>query len=192
MESWGVFGGLSACFLFFFVCLFALNTKTGCNNRRLSKHLIYKTLLVIIYQMGKCIISFGRCLVPSYSSCCAHGESLNLLWVSEGRDQPGRAGSSGGDGLDGRHVWKLLECFFQGRCSSQTPLCPSEFKTKTFGVNGSQLEHISYLLSLVLRARFTFSWVCPLACSSGNLSPTPPPDLDSESNKACWVVALDK
>lgn len=65
-------------------------------------------------------------------------------------------------------------------------------KTKTFGVYCSQLEHISYLLSLMLQARFTFSWVCPLACSSGNLSPTPPPDLDLESNKACWVVALDK
>lgn len=30
-------------------------------------------------------------------------------------------------------------------------------KTKTFGVYCSQLEHISYLLSLVLQARFTFS-----------------------------------
>lgn len=44
-------------------------------------------------------------------------------------------------------------------------------KTKTFGVYDSQLEHISYLLSLMLQARFTFSWVCQLACSSGNLPP---------------------
>lgn len=64
-------------------------------------------------------------------------------------------------------------------------------KTKTFEVYGSQLENI-YLLSLMLQAQFTFSWVCPLGCSSGNLSPTPPPDLDLGSNKTCWVVALDK
>lgn len=65
-------------------------------------------------------------------------------------------------------------------------------KTKTFEVYSSQLENISYLLSLMLQAQFTFSWVRPLGCSSGNLSPTPPPDLDLGSNKTCWVVALDK
>lgn len=65
-------------------------------------------------------------------------------------------------------------------------------KTKTLGVHASQLQHISCLLSLVLQARFTFSWVCRLACSSGNLSPTPPPDLDLRSNKTCRVVVLDK
>lgn len=148
--------------------------------------------------MAKCFISPGA-MVPSHSSCSVHSESsdpLNHPSLLEKKNPSTEYVKARTSRLlrERQSGWRCLEAsgvFFWLKLQPDSSVS-FRVKTKTFGVYGSQLEHISYLLSLMLQARFTFSWVCPLACSSGNLSPTPPPDLDSESNKACWVVALDK
>lgn len=150
--------------------------------------------------MGKIIISFGP-RVLSYSSCSVPSESSDPL--NHPGPQKKKKKTLFSECVKAKTSWLLSErqsgrqCLEASGVFSWLNLQPDSsvsfrVKTKTFGVYRSQLVQISYLLSLMLQARFTFSWVCPLACSSGNLSPTPPPDLDLESNKACWVVALDK
>ena len=129
--------------------------------------------------------------VPSYSSCSVPSESSDPLNHPGPQNKPlssecVKAGTRRllRERQSGRRCLEASGVFFWLKLQPDS-LVSFRVKTKTFGVYGSQLVHISYLLSLMLQARFTFSRVCPLACSSGNLSPTPPPDLDLESNKAC-------
>lgn len=121
-------------------------------------------LLLFLYVKWGNLLFLTSPRVPSHSSCSVPGESSDRL--NHPRKKTKQKTSS--ECVKARPSWLLRERQSGQRCLEASAvffwlkLQPDSsvsfrVKTKTFGVNCSQLEHISYLLSLMLQARFTFS-----------------------------------
>lgn len=165
-------------------------------------------VIASICQMGKRITPLAPGS-PSHSSCSVHGESsdqlnhpqppwkkLNFLWVCEGQAEPVHEGGTERTTAFGssRSVSFLgFFVFFLVFWPTLQPDSSVSFRAKTqkhseWTAHSESTSLICYHLCSRpgLHSPECVHWrvhpeICPL-----------PPDLDMESNKACWVVALDK